>query len=117
MKVGDIVLISDSNPIRGEWKMARVSKAYLSQDGFVRKVDVQYKSFPPQEHAMDYRGSAYITVERPVQRLIVLVSSSESSDNNDDNRVASVGARECNSAMPTYVSAGESPLSMSSHEQ
>jgi hypothetical protein len=60
--VGDVVLIQDSNALRGEWRMAIVSKAEPSEDKKVRKVEVTYKN-----------GQTPTTVSRAVQKLIVLV--------------------------------------------
>ena len=60
--VGDVVLVQDSNELRGEWKMGLVSKIKESRDGRVRNVEVMYK-----------RGETKITITRPAQRLIVLV--------------------------------------------
>ena len=57
---GDVVLIEDANALRGKWKMGVVSEALISADGKVRKAYVQYKN--PNE-----------TVQRPVQKLIVIV--------------------------------------------
>ena len=69
VKVGDIVLIQDSNQIRGNWKMARVTEANPSlRDGFVRNIELQYKN----------KGSNnYTTISRPVQRVIVIVPVDE----------------------------------------
>ena len=61
-QIGDVVLVQDSNLVRGEWKMALVSNILQSKDNRVRKVEVTYK-----------RGSTSITVSRPVQKLIILV--------------------------------------------
>ena len=42
---GDIVLIKDTNAIRGSWKLGKVLKVYPSEtDGKVKNVDVQYKN-------------------------------------------------------------------------
>ena len=60
---GDVVLVQDLNSVRGQWKMALVEEAIISMDGKVRRVLVSYKS--PE--------NTRITVERPVQKLIVLV--------------------------------------------
>ena len=72
VKVGDIVLIQDSNQIRGNWKMARVTQANPSlRDGFVRNIELQYKN----------KGSTnYTTISRPMQRVIVLVPVDEDSE-------------------------------------
>ena len=63
--VGDIVVVQDSNCIRGEWRKAIVTKADASNDGKVRRVTLEYVS-----------GSTRISIERPVQRIIVLVPKS-----------------------------------------
>jgi len=65
VKEGDIVLIQDSNSVRGKWKMGRVSKAEPSlRDGFVRNVEIQYKN---PNHRL------FTTITRPAQRIIVIV--------------------------------------------
>ena len=66
VKVGDVVLIEDSNALRGKWKMGVIVEAPLSQDGRVRKASIAYKN--PSE-----------TVLRPVQKLIVIVPNDEDS--------------------------------------
>ena len=69
VQVGDVVLIQDSNQIRGKWKLGRVSQADPSlRDGFVRNVEIKYKNEGTK---------TYTTVDRPVQRIIVLVPVNE----------------------------------------
>ena len=63
LKVGDVVLIQDSNALRGKWKKAIVDDATPSADGKVRHVQVRYRS----------DENTNIIVDRPVQRLILLV--------------------------------------------
>lgn len=41
VKVGDVVLAQDSNQIRGNWRMARVSKVFLDKDKVVQHVELQ----------------------------------------------------------------------------
>ncbi|XP_068674368.1 uncharacterized protein [Montipora foliosa] len=77
MKTGDIVLIQDSNLIRGQWKLGKVSNTYPGTDGKVRKVDVQYKNLNADEPTAKYKGKGYVTVQRPVQRLILLLPIDE----------------------------------------
>jgi len=36
LKKGDIVLIQDSNQIRGQWKLGKVSEVFPGEDGIVR---------------------------------------------------------------------------------
>ena len=62
LQENDIVLIQDSNAIRGHWKMGKVIKAHQSNDGKVRKVDVQYKI-----------NDTWMTIDRPVQKLVLLL--------------------------------------------
>ena len=73
VKTGDIVLIQDSNSIRGQWKLGKVSNTYPGTDGKVRKVYVQYKNLNADEPTAKYKGKGYVTVQRPVQRLILLL--------------------------------------------
>lgn len=47
VKVGDVVLIQDSNAIRGHWKLAQVTKAEPGKDGNVRDVELRYKVQEP----------------------------------------------------------------------
>ena len=70
MKTGDLVLIQDSNLIRGQWKLGKVSNTCPGTDGKVRKVDVQYKNLNADEPNAKYKGKGYVNVQRPVQRLI-----------------------------------------------
>ena len=66
VKVGDIVIIADKDLKRGKWKLAKVTAANESlRDGFVRNVEVQYKN--PD-------SNSFTTVQRPVQKLVVLVA-------------------------------------------
>jgi hypothetical protein len=66
LEIGYVVLVQDSNEVRGEWKMGIVSKVLTSKDTRVRNVEVMYK-----------RGATEIRITRPVQRLIVLVTKEE----------------------------------------
>ena len=77
LEKGDIVLIQDSNAIRGEWKLGKVTDVFPGDDGKVRRVMVAYKNLRPDDHPTVYRGIKYTTVERPVQRLILLVAVDE----------------------------------------
>ena len=79
-KVNDIVLIQDSNTVRGNWKLGRVSKVFPSEDGKVRNVEVQYKNLASNKSDSDDTcmiGTGFTSFKRPVQRLIVLVPSDE----------------------------------------
>ena len=62
LSTGDVVMIQDSNVVRGEWKIGIVVKILDSRDGRVRNVLVKYKN-----------GTTDVKVKRAVQRLIVIV--------------------------------------------
>ena len=67
------MLIKDSNAVRGNWKMGRVSKTNPSGDGYVRRCSVVYKRVVPGNDI----PKSFITIERPVQDLIVIVPISD----------------------------------------
>ena len=67
----DIVLIQDSNAIRGSWKMGRVTEAAPGADGKVRNVKVQYKN-----------SGSFVTIDRAVQKLVLLLPCNEQSAGN-----------------------------------
>ena len=75
--IGDSILILIFILIRGQWKLGKVSNTHPGTDGKVRKVDVQYKNLNADEPTTKYKGKGYITVQRPVQRLILLLPIDE----------------------------------------
>ena len=77
--VGDVVLIQDMNQVRGNWKLRIVSQTDPGDDRKVWKVEAQYKNPKPGEAVEKYQGQGYVTVQRAVHRLIVLVPA----DNKD----------------------------------
>ena len=74
VRVNDVVLIQDTNELRGKYKMGVVTEVHPSQDGKIRKVQVSYKN---NASGPDYKGTKFTRVERPVQRLIVIVPNDE----------------------------------------
>ena len=80
MIVGEIVLMQDSNQIRGQWKLGSESKICPGKDGKVRKIEVQYKNPRPGEPVTKYDGRGYVNVERAVHRLIVLLPEENTRD-------------------------------------
>ena len=77
MQEGDIVLISDTNLVRGQWKLGRVTKTFPGKDGKVRKVELQYKNPRQGESVKEYKGHGYVTVDRPVHKLVILIPNDE----------------------------------------
>ena len=73
MEVGDVVLVADSNAVRGEYRLAVVTQTHPSQDGCVRSVTVSYKTHKVGESVRRYEGVPYTSVRRGVQRLALLV--------------------------------------------
>ena len=67
LKKGDVVLVQDLNPVRGRWKMALVEQPIVSADGRVRRAMISYKT----------EEGTRSTVERPVQKLIVIAPSED----------------------------------------
>ena len=47
VQVGDVVLVQDSNSIRGHWKLAEVILATPGSDNLVRDVTIRYKAQGP----------------------------------------------------------------------
>ena len=62
LEVGDVVLVQDSNAVRGQWKMEIVEEVIKSGDNKVRRVIVAHST----------EGGARNRIERPVRKLILL---------------------------------------------
>ena len=73
LRVGDVVLIQDSNQIRGQWKLGKVSEVFPGDDGRVPKVHVIYKNPRLGEPSNKYSRKDYTTYERSTNRLVLLV--------------------------------------------
>ncbi|XP_068237048.1 uncharacterized protein [Palaemon carinicauda] len=74
VRVGDVVLVQDSNVVRGAWKLAQVIRADPGQDGVVRDVDLRYKII---KHGKGYDGGVDRIMCRSVHRLVVLLPIEE----------------------------------------
>lgn len=70
MRVGDLVLVQDSNVNRGVWKLAQVSDAQPGRDGLVRDVTIRYKR---QMTGAKYEGTDDVLVKRSAHRLVVIL--------------------------------------------
>ena len=80
---GDVVLVQDSNSVRGKWKLALVKDPLVSKDTRVRRVRLSYRT--PEGSVQE--------VERAVQRLILLTPADATSVGaectvNDDSQLA-----------------------------
>ena len=65
VSAGDIVILVDESMHRNSWRLARVIESFPSKDGLVRKVKV-LTSLPTGRTSI---------LERPVQKIVVLVES------------------------------------------
>ena len=72
LEKGDLVLIKDSNTVRGEWKRGVVKETHPSEDGRVRRATVSYKCLSAEKEGPQYKGSKFIDVQRPIHNLVVL---------------------------------------------
>lgn len=70
VRVGDLVLVQDSNAVRGFWRLAQVDEAQAGRDGLVRDVTVRYKN---QQPGSKYEGTRDVKVKRSVHRLAVIL--------------------------------------------
>ena len=73
LKVGEVVLVPDSNSLRGDYQLARVVEVHPGLDGRVRRVTLAYKNFKVGEAVKEYRGAKDRRIVRAVQRLVRLV--------------------------------------------
>ncbi|XP_029967500.1 uncharacterized protein LOC115402944 [Salarias fasciatus] len=73
VQVGDVVIIKEENIPRNEWKLAKVIEANKDDDGLVRKVKIQVGQRDLGSKGERLKQLSYL--ERPVQKLVVLVQN------------------------------------------
>ena len=71
LQIGDIVIDKDDDLPRNQWPLAKVTNIYLSDDGLVRKVEIQKGTRNVDKHGRRKNGLS--TYDRPVHKVIVLV--------------------------------------------
>ena len=74
LKVGDVVLLLDAVSPRNNWPLGVVDKTHPSSDGLVRRVTVRVGTSDLDKDGK--RKSKTSLLERPIQKLIVLLESS-----------------------------------------
>ena len=72
IQVGDMVLIQDNNAITGNWKLGKVVKTKIDDDGLIRNCSIKYT--PNNDLSVDTK---LVTIQRPVQRLVVVLPVEE----------------------------------------
>lgn len=75
LQVNDIVIVKDDDIPRNQWKMGRVIEAIPDQDGLVRKVMLDIAS--PSLTLEGKRNQQLSTLERPVHKLVLLMSEDQ----------------------------------------
>ena len=71
VKVGDVVLLRDCNPLERRYQMMRVKEAYPGEDGRVRRVLLQYKNI--SDPNVDLSKLKFMETERSIQNVAVIV--------------------------------------------
>lgn len=78
MRVDDIVLVKDDNVVRNEWRLGRVTKVLLSDDGLVRRVELLIADANLDGHGK--RHSKATIIQRPVTKLKLLLRGNVSTN-------------------------------------
>ena len=74
VSIGDIVLVKDSNVVRGHWKLAQVLTANPGSDGKVRNVTLRFKS---GQTGTKYHGQKDTHIVRSVHNIVVILPVEE----------------------------------------
>ena len=73
LQIGDIVLVHDKSPIKGQYTLAKVESVNVSADGMVRSCSVIYRIPSSKDSGTKYSGGKLIRLTRSVQRLTLLL--------------------------------------------
>lgn len=74
LQVGDIVMDTDELSPRGEWRLARVLETVSGKDGLIRRVKISIGD--KRLNKKGERLGKLSTLERPVQKLVLLLEAS-----------------------------------------
>lgn len=75
MEPDDIVLIKDDDSPRNQWRLSKVTDVIRDEDGLVRKVRLLVGS--PNLSQRGERKGQLSTLERPIQKLVLLIPKQE----------------------------------------
>lgn len=70
---GDIVLITDENAPRGQWRLGKVVEANPDKDGLVRKVKLLVDTSSLDGKGKRTESQTYL--ERPIHKLVLIYES------------------------------------------
>ncbi|XP_026116657.1 uncharacterized protein LOC113095301 [Carassius auratus] len=73
LQIGDVVMDTDENLPRNEWRLGRVIDTVTSQDGLVRKVTIALSD--KKLNKKGERVNKVSVVERPAQKLVLLLEA------------------------------------------
>ncbi|KAL6484158.1 hypothetical protein MHYP_G00062030 [Metynnis hypsauchen] len=72
-KINDIVILMDNSLPRNEWKLAKITKVYPSEDGVIRKLELLMS-----DAALDDQGKRVnkpVYLERPIHKTVTLLEA------------------------------------------
>ena len=78
VQVNDICLLKDTNAVRGEWRLARVTSVYPDEKGLVRNVEIAVSL--NNNGSVVYKPSSLSLLKRHVSNLIVIVPADDNED-------------------------------------
>ena len=78
LSIGDICLLQDSNTMRGEWRLCKVTETYPDTHGVVRNVEVMVA--PVHDGGKTYKYHKPNCLKRHVSNLIVIVPAEVKED-------------------------------------
>lgn len=73
VKVNDIVIIQDDAAFRNDWKLAKVTAVYPSEDGCVRKVQLLISDSSLDDQGK--RQSKQVHLDRPIHKIVILLEA------------------------------------------
>ena len=73
LQIGDIVCLQDSNAVRGDWRMGKVTKVHKGRDGIVRKAELRCRSATSSDSGTAKSAGRCVEITRSVNRLVVIV--------------------------------------------
>ena len=83
VKVGDVVVVRDSNTLRGEWRLARVTTCYPDRFNKVRNIELMVKS--KQGGLGHYTSTPPVHIKRHVNNVVVIVPVEEQDLQSEEN--------------------------------